>query len=143
MDVGTKICAFMDRVESSAYVVLLLSDHYLRSKYCMYEAVKVVLSLLKNNCRIIPIALDIDLANRDIWEAYVHYWEQMREAAGNDPLLAADALLYKDIRDSIREFFLAVTEHKFLSASSSEVDSVLLSRVVAAVTERMELSSGI
>jgi len=140
LDVGTKIHAFMDRIESSEYVILLISDRYLRSKYCMYEATKVILSLLKNNCRIIPIALDIDLGNRAVWNEYIQYWIQMSEAAATDPSLATDEALYKGILDSIKEFFHAVTERKFLSAGSSEVDPVLLSRVVAAVKEKKQAS---
>ena len=126
----------MDRIESSECVILLISDHYLRSKYCMYEATKVVLSLLKNDCRIIPIALGIGLENRELWNEYIRYWMKMSEAAAEDPQFAADEALYKSILDSINEFFLVATEHKFLSDSHDEPDSVLLSRIVSAVKEK-------
>ena len=141
VDIGTKITAFMDRIETSEYVVLLISDQYLRSKYCMYEATKAILSLLKNNCRIIPIALDIDLGNLDVRNKYIQYWKQMHETAINDPTYVAEAVLYQDILECITEFFHVVTEHKYLSATASGVDDVLLSRVVDAVKEKVASES--
>lgn len=136
VDVGTKIHAFMDRIESVEYVILLISDNYLRSKYCMYEATKAILSLLKNNCKIIPIALDIDLGSKEVCDEYIRYWKQMSETASTDPLLVADEMLYKNILDSITEFFKVMTERKYLSSTLSEPDSVLLSRIVAAINEK-------
>lgn len=74
LDIGTKIQEFMNRIASSKYVIVILSDSYLKSENCMYEAVKVVLALIKKQCMLLSIVVDVDISNEELWGYYEKYW---------------------------------------------------------------------
>ena len=101
------IGAFMQRLGQSSYVILVISDSYLKSRNCMYEA----LELLKNedfNDRIFPIVLP-DAAK--IYDAvasveYLNYWnhkiEELNETLKSLPSMGHAGRVYEEINQSER-----------------------------------------
>jgi hypothetical protein len=66
---------FMDRVGKARYVILILSDDYLRSENCMYELLQIAAGELST--RVFPLILPgarIEKAADRI--KYVHYWQK-------------------------------------------------------------------
>jgi len=134
LDVGTKLHEFMDRVQFSKYVIVLISDRYLRSKNCMYEATKVVTGLSKKSCVVLPISIGLDLSDKTMWEDYIRYWNDKRERALADHLPAGEIAVYSSILESITEFLTAMVERKYEQiASLADVDDLLLQRLISQV----------
>lgn len=111
---GGKISDFMKRIGEGKYVVVIISDKYLKSEYCMYE----VLEIRKNkayNDRIFPIILsDANIFDEVNRLGYLDYWSDKREKLEErirtlkelkDSNNAQEKLkLYDDIREVIGEF---------------------------------------
>ncbi|MBU1369535.1 MAG: TIR domain-containing protein [Bacteroidetes bacterium] len=82
MDLGYRgfISEFIDRIGKGDLIVVVTSDKYFRSPYCMYELYKIALDskLDKHHFtdRILPIAVEfIDFADPVVFELYDDYWE--------------------------------------------------------------------
>ncbi len=111
---GGKISDFMKKIGRGKYVVVIISDKYLKSEYCMYE----ILEIIKNKAykdRIFPIILsDADIFDEVNRLEYLDYWSRKRETLQNrirklkeltDANIANEKLkLYDDIREVIGEF---------------------------------------
>ena len=103
---------FMQRIGKGKYVILVISDPYLKSENCMFELIQVYKSG-KFHERIFPIVLD----SAKIYKAadrldYVHFWEQeikMLEEKMKQGSLASlhgiyqDLDLYSEIRQHIAQ----------------------------------------
>lgn len=69
--------AFMDTVRDHDYVIMLVSDHYLKSINCMYEVIQFIKE--KNySDRTFPITIDneIKIFDRKKHIKYVDYWQK-------------------------------------------------------------------
>lgn len=84
---------FMDKIGNGKYVILILSEKYLKSKYCMYEA----LQILENDNyydRIFPVVF----SDTKIFEPlevleYIQFWtDKIKEL--NEKIVKIDALAY-------------------------------------------------
>lgn len=73
LKVWDNITMFMDRVQKSEVVALLVNSEYLYSQACMYEA---SLALKKAPNRILPVVLDPRIFKPDAHIDYIHYWNQ-------------------------------------------------------------------
>lgn len=76
-EIGYKglIKEFMQRIGKGKYIILIVSDHYLKSENCMFELVQIAKSGEFYD-RIFPLVLE----SAKIYKAYdrldyVHYWE--------------------------------------------------------------------
>lgn len=76
---GGNISSFMQRIGKGKYVIVVISDKYLKSEFCMYE----ILEIMKNNDyndRIFPIILsDADIFNELNRLEYLDYWSEKKE----------------------------------------------------------------
>lgn len=111
---GGRISSFMDRIGRGKYVVVVISDKYLKSEFCMYE----ILELVKNknySDRIFPIILsDANIFDEIQRLEYLDYWsakknslqKRIRNLQELQDATAAHAKLkqYDDIREIIGEF---------------------------------------
>ncbi len=134
LDIGTKIQAFMDRVAESKYVIVILSDSYLRSKNCMYEAVKVVLTLVKKQCILLPIVVNLDISNKELWGDYEKYWlDKIDEEKGKQESLH-EIIIYQSILDSFREFLSLIIEYKYEKVTSIEdINAVMIHKMIGRI----------
>ena len=111
---GGRISNFMDRIGRGKYVVVVISDKYLKSEFCMYE----ILELVKNknySDRIFPIILsDANIFDEIQRLEYLDYWsakknnlqKRIRDLQELQDATAAHLKLkqYDDIREIIGEF---------------------------------------
>jgi len=82
MDLGYRgfISDFIDRIGKGDLIVVVTSDKYFRSPYCMYELYKIALDskLDKHHFadRVLPIAFEfIDFTDPVVFELYDDFWE--------------------------------------------------------------------
>lgn len=101
---------FMRRIGKGKYVILVISEHYLKSENCMYELLQISRNK-KFHERIFPLVLK----SAKIYKAadsldYVRYWEQeikkLEKKIKGGSLTKIQGIfndldLYKDIRDNI------------------------------------------
>ena len=66
---GSNVRDFMDRAGTSDYVLIIISDSFLKSKYCMYEVTQLLQSpgFMK---RILPVLLP-DIVTREKDKEYI------------------------------------------------------------------------
>ncbi len=111
---GGRITDFMNKIGRGKYVVVVISDKYLKSEFCMYE----ILELVKNkdySDRIFPIILsDANIFDEIHRLEYLDYWsakkhslqrrirdlQELQDATGAHQKLKQ----YDDIREIIGEF---------------------------------------
>jgi len=113
---------FMKRVRSTDYVVMVISDSFIKSYYCMYE----VLELLEESRfqeRLLPILLpNLKIFNTNGAIGYIKYWENILEkendsAKGIKELsniegVVADINHYRKIRNNIDQFIGIIRDMK-------------------------------
>lgn len=113
INIGEHLQQFMNRVAESDYIILILSDAYLQSANCMYEAVQVVLKCAKGNCKLIVFSIGINISSRYVKEKWLKYWQERCKEAIQQMESAHDTQIYSNIRDNIWEFMNLVTEYKY------------------------------
>lgn len=136
---------FMKRIGQGEYVVLIISDKYLRSEYCMFE----VLELLKNkdfNDRIFPIVLeDADIYNPKKIIDYVNHWQKKYDSLNesiqdlknmdNAGVIFDKLNLYSEIRRVIATFstiigdMIVINVEDDIDESADQLLSVILKKV--------------
>ena len=79
-----QITQFMDEIGSSEHALIVLSDKYLKSEFCMYELNKIYLnsslktdSFLKRTFFI--LAEDLDIHSAQDKQRYITYWQEKTE----------------------------------------------------------------
>lgn len=76
-DLKSSIKEFMKTIRNHDLVLMLISDPYLKSKNCMFEAIEFIKESDYKQ-RIIPIVIDdVDF---DLEETYLQYWEEIGES---------------------------------------------------------------
>ncbi|MCF4969078.1 TIR domain-containing protein [Nostoc sp. CMAA1605] len=79
LSLGKSIKQFMESIGRGNYVILVISDKYLKSEYCMFEAIEVIKSK-EYEQRIFPIVLeDADIYSKEGQFYYINYWKQQKE----------------------------------------------------------------
>jgi tetratricopeptide (TPR) repeat protein len=116
-DVGYKesIEEYMLDIAKADYIILLISEKYLKSDYCMYEAIEL-LSRNKEGLKekIFPVLLpDANIFDMDRHISYVDYWtkqfkEGQKKLKGKDPVNYASLFeknkLFREIAENMDEF---------------------------------------
>lgn len=119
-NIGTwkSIREFMKSIRNQDYVVLIISDYYLKSKNCMFEVTEVMKEQAYGE-RIFPAVVECGIYDPLIRAEYISYWQQecdKLEAAirGLEPANATELTVelkrYKSIASSIGEFLGMVAE---------------------------------
>jgi len=124
-DLGMRgsIKEFMEKIRENGFALLIISDEFLRSRYCMYEAIEL---LKERNFKdkVLPIILE----NAGIFEPrekikYIKYWnnehkELKKELDGIEREysveLSKDLKLMDKIRSSIDEFMGIIGDMKHI-----------------------------
>lgn len=79
------ISKFMNEIGSADFVIVAISDKYLRSKFCMYELYEIFRNSGMNRDtfgkKIFPIRIDetLDLGNPDTVNGYIKYWKEQEQ----------------------------------------------------------------
>lgn len=119
-DIGTwkSIREFMKSIRNQDYVVLIVSDYYLKSKNCMFEVTEIIKEQEYKD-RIFPAVVEHGIYEPLIRAKYIKYWQEecnKLEAAikGLDLVnvteLTADLKYYKSIASSMGEFLSMVAD---------------------------------
>ncbi|MCK4762959.1 MAG: tetratricopeptide repeat protein [Candidatus Aminicenantes bacterium] len=118
---------FMRRLGKGKYVILIISEHYLKSENCMYELLQIAKNK-KFRDRIFPLVLE----SAKIYEAaerleYIQYWEKRiadldeKIKAGSQTKIEKifeDLNFYKDIRNNIDKLLGTLSDMNALSMES-------------------------
>lgn len=139
---------FMDRIGRGKFIIAVVSDKYMKSEYCMYEAYRMFQSPAFRE-RVFPIILpDADIFSFRGQAAYLKYWNSEYEALEKEyKSIAADsptmvAPLTERLRDIeattrfINDFMAAVGDMNVLT-SQIHLDSNF-SQLIDAVEARMQ-----
>ena len=119
-DIGAwkSIREFMEGIRQQDYAVLIVSDSYLKSKNCMFEATEMMKEREYVD-RIFPAVVEKGIYDPLVRAEYIRYWQQegdKLEAAirGLDPAYATglveDLKCYKSIASSVGEFLSIVAD---------------------------------
>lgn len=76
LDIGTwkSIKEYMHSIACMDYIILLISDHYLKSENCMYEVLEVMRDRTYKN-KIFPVVINTEIYNPVVQARYVLYWQ--------------------------------------------------------------------
>jgi predicted Rossmann-fold nucleotide-binding protein len=79
LTLGSSIENFMREIGRGNYVILVISDKYLRSEYCMFEAIEVIRHK-EYEQKVFPIVLqDANIYTREGQVEYIKYWQQQKD----------------------------------------------------------------
>ncbi|MEA5569086.1 toll/interleukin-1 receptor domain-containing protein [Anabaena sp. UHCC 0399] len=125
LSLGKSIQNFMREIGCGNYVIVVISDKYLQSEYCMFEAMEIMKS--KNyEQKIFPIILeDADIYSKDGQFKYINYWKQ--QAQKIDEIINADLQLNADsamnsVADKIREISHKIDDFILFFADKLSID---------------------
>lgn len=103
---------FMNRVKQTDYTLLLVSDAFLKSRYCMYEVMQL-LDLPDFIQRILPVVIeDVNFPgggsnyagifrDKNVWNHYLSFW-QLKYEALEQLLTASPHANYDSAQDELR-----------------------------------------
>jgi hypothetical protein len=113
-----KTWEFMKRIGLGKYVIVIMSDAYMKSEYCMFEFMEIMKKGENFEEKVFPVVIeDADIYKVSDWSKYEEYWEGEIEKLKVDlHKLDSERLYvsiesikrYEDVRDSIpkmMEFF--------------------------------------
>ena len=109
---------YMQSISDMDYIILLVTDEYLKSANCMYEVLEVLRDR-KYKDFIFPAVVNSEIYNPIVRAKYVKYWEnQFKElsetlkeiSAQNLGKLTEDLKLCQDIASNIAEFLDVVSD---------------------------------
>lgn len=119
-DIGAwkSIREFMESIRHQDYAVLIVSDSYLKSKNCMFEALEMMKEQEYAD-RIFPAVIETGIYNPLIRAEYIKYWQQECDkletvVKGLELVYAAEAVAdlkrYKSIALTVGEFLSIVAD---------------------------------
>lgn len=120
LTLGSSIEDFMKEIGRGNYVIVVISDKYLRSEYCMFEAIEL-LNYKDYSQKIFPIVLgDANIYSKENIFEYVSYWRQQKQKmeelidstidAQNDDSLISMALKIMEISDKVDDFIVYIKD---------------------------------
>jgi hypothetical protein len=99
-----KTWEFMERIGWGKYVIVILSDEYLKSEYCMFELMGIIQNGEKLEDRIFPIVLnDADIFKEINRKKYDKYWKDEIISLKSDLSEMESEEIYKRI-DTISKY---------------------------------------
>ncbi|WP_392532162.1 toll/interleukin-1 receptor domain-containing protein [Nostoc sp. C117] len=79
LTLGKSIHNFMQEIGRGNYVIVVVSEKYLRSEYCMFEAVEIM-KHKDYEQKVFPVILeDANIYTKEGKSEYIKYWKQQRE----------------------------------------------------------------
>ena len=102
LTIQDSIVSFMNRIGRGKAVIMVVSDKYLKSEYCLYEAWEVYKNNNFNDRVFIAVLPDVDFSENGI-NNYMSFWKKKKDALGNilteefkDDLAAINSLVAKN-----------------------------------------------
>ncbi|WP_260447072.1 TIR domain-containing protein [Nostoc sp. 2RC] len=81
LTIGKSIQKFMQEIGRGNYVIVVVSDKYLRSEYCMFEAIEII-KHKDYEQKVFPVVLeDANIYSKEGKSDYLKYWQEQREKA--------------------------------------------------------------
>lgn len=148
MNYKDSIKAFMERIGRGKFIIAVVSDKYMKSEYCLYEANRLLQSPEVKE-RLFPIVLrDADIFSFQGQAAYLKYWTKTyqemeasyKEVADSSPTMVAP--LTERLRDVetatrfINDFMATVGDMNVLT-SQKHLESNF-KELIAAIEKRMQ-----
>lgn len=126
---GNSINDFMREIGRGNYVIIVISDKYLRSEYCMFEAVEIM-KYRNLGQQIFPIILsDANIYSHEGKLGYIKYWKEqyeklkqmVEEVAGKEENFAMNEILgkFKEIAENVDDFIVFVSDKLSIDAESN------------------------
>ena len=128
---------YMQSIRCADYVILLISDEYLKSTNCMYEVLEVMQDQNYRN-KIFPVVIDMGIYKPIRRAEYVRYWENEYQKlksvldkidVQNMGKLNKDLKLCQEISSNIAEFLDVVSDmnNPRVSDVAFRIEEVLVS----------------
>ncbi|MEM9482541.1 MAG: TIR domain-containing protein [Cyanobacteria bacterium P01_F01_bin.116] len=128
LTLGQSIEKFMRDIGRGNYVILVISDKYLRSEYCMFEALEVMRHKDYRQ-RVFPVVLsDASIYSRESQVEYIQYWQQKKkqlatlmgpDSADEYSAMANVAKKISEIADQIDDFIHFVKDKLSIDPSKN------------------------
>jgi predicted Rossmann-fold nucleotide-binding protein len=126
---GNSINDFMREIGRGNYVIIVISDKYLRSEYCMFEAVEIM-KYRNYGQQIFPIILsDANIYSHEGKLAYIKFWKEqyeklkklVDEITDKEENFAMYEILgkFKEIADNIDDFIVFVGDKLSIDAENN------------------------
>ncbi len=143
------ISSFMTKLGTARFVVIVVSDQYLKSKSCMFEVTQILQQ--KNlHSRIFPIILpDVDIYSSHGINAYLQYWQAKINAIENEITSMANKSyakpiyeeldLFHEIRRILTDFTTAIADMNTMKLSMHQKTNY--NEIVAAIKSELTSSS--
>lgn len=120
LDIGTwkSIKEYMQSIVHMDYIILLISDHYLKSENCMYEVLEVMRDRAYKD-KIFPAVINMEIYDPVIQAGYVLYWQnkyneleiEVKKIGYPDAgRLVEDLKCRRDISSNMVEFLKCVSD---------------------------------
>lgn len=130
IDMWNSIKVYMQSIKNMDYIILLISDDYLKSPNCMYEVLEVMRDREYKD-KIFPVVINKEIYRPKTRIAYVKHWkkeyEELEEGLkGLSPdemgSLGKDLKRFLNIKTNVAEFLDAVAD-----MNNSEIENVNIS----------------
>jgi predicted Rossmann-fold nucleotide-binding protein len=126
---GNSINDFMREIGRGNYVIIVISDKYLRSEYCMFEAVEIM-KYRNYGQQIFPIILsDANIYSHEGKLTYIKFWKEqyeklkklVDEITDKEENFAMYEILakFKEIADNIDDFIVFVSDKLSIDAEKN------------------------
>jgi hypothetical protein len=149
MNYKDSIKNFMDRIGRGKFVIVVVSDKYMKSEYCLYEAYRMYQSSAFRE-RVFPIVLpDVDIFSVRGQVAYLRYWQteyglletEYKSVSASSPTMAAPlAERLRDIEVTTRfinDFMVAISDMNVLTSQVHLKSN--FSQLISVIEERMQV----
>ncbi|WP_200979376.1 toll/interleukin-1 receptor domain-containing protein [Echinicola sp. 20G] len=145
-----RIQDFMDQIGQGKYVILIISNDYFKSEYCMYELLKI----FENKSfyeRIYPIVLDeVNISDAADRVELVKYWEvkskqldekiRKLEQLSNIQGITEDLNLYQAIRNNIAKLTSILKDINYLNTQKHIKSD--FSQIISLIEEKHDADFG-
>ncbi len=140
---GNSIKDFMREIGRGNYLIIVISDKYLRSEYCMFEAVEIMKHSKQYAQQIFPIILsDASIYAHEGKLAYIQYWKEqytklkkmVDSTTDKEENFALNEIVaqFKEIADTIDDFIVFVSDKLSIDAETN------LEGFVGSITAQMQ-----
>ncbi|MFN6535574.1 MAG: toll/interleukin-1 receptor domain-containing protein [Nostoc sp. EkiNYC01] len=125
LTLGKSIQSFMQEIGRGNYVIVVVSDKYLRSEYCMFEAVEIM-KHKDYQQKVFPVVLqDANVYTKEGKSEYIKYWEEQREKIEkfiSDELSYNEHSAMHNVAKKIRDISVKFDEFIFFIADKLSID---------------------
>ncbi|MBE9002364.1 TIR domain-containing protein [Nostoc sp. LEGE 12447] len=125
LTLGKSIHDFMQEIGRGNYVIVVVSDKYLRSEYCMFEAVEIM-KRKDYEQKVFPVVLqDANVYTKEGKTEYIKYWKQqsetLKQLMGSELSAHEDSAMY-NVAEKIMEISQKIDEFMFFISDKLSID---------------------